>query len=105
MPGLRRALLIGLDNYDNFSPLTGCTNDVQSLEPLIARNEDGSPNFDCVTRFGPTRDELIEAVTDLLAPGADIGLLYFAGHGAAHNNDVAICTRDGTSATPGVRLS
>lgn len=105
---MKRALLVGLDQYANFNALGGCVNDVQAIEPLLARNDDGTVNFDCQARTAPdaiARDSLIRDVQTLLGPGADVALLYFAGHGAGEGNDVAVCTYDGTTMTPGVAVS
>jgi hypothetical protein len=105
---MKRALLVGVDEYVNFNPLGGCVNDVHALEPLLARNEDGTVNFDCQVRIAAnviTRDLLLRDLQALLGPGADVALLYFAGHGAGEGNDVAVCTHDGTGMTPGVSLS
>lgn len=105
---VKRALLVGVDDYMNLTPLGGCINDVHAIEPLLARNEDGTVNFDCQVRVGPDgvrRDALIRDVQELLRPGADVALLYFAGHGSGDGNDVALCTYDGTNPTPGVALS
>jgi Caspase domain len=102
---LRRALLVGINNYDNFSPLGGCISDVNALEPLLAKHEDGSRNFDCATRYTASRDSLVGDVDALLSPGADLALLYFAGHGMSHTNDVSLCTMDGTPNNPGLRFS
>jgi hypothetical protein len=108
---MKRALLVGIDHYDNFPNLGGCANDAAALHPLLARNEDDSPNLDCrvVTARDidnrVTRDELLGLVDELLSPGSDFALLYFAGHGAPMNGDVALATSDGTDATPGVSFS
>lgn len=106
---MKRALLVGIDEYDDFPPLAGCVNDVISISPLLTRNDDGSPNFGCQTRTNPsdliTRDSLLSDLDQLLAAGVDVALLYFAGHGAAHADDVSLCTVDGTEQTPGVKLS
>ncbi len=105
---MKRALLVGVDDYANLNPLGGCVNDVHAIEPLLARNEDGTANFNCQVRIAPdaaTRDALLRDVQALFGPGADVALLYFAGHGAGEGNDVALCTHDGTNMTPGVSLS
>lgn len=102
---MKRALLIGNDHYDNFADLAGCANDVGALHPLLARHQDNSPNFDCVTGFDLTRDELIEATEALFAGGADSALLFFAGHGGKTPDDVVLCSRDGTEKTPGLAFS
>lgn len=109
---MKRALLIGIDHYDNFEDLGGCANDAAALHPLLARNEDNSPNLDCrllAARDASnrlTRDRLLELIDELLAPGCDFALLYFAGHGAAlPGGEVALATSDGSIITPGVAFS
>ena len=106
---MKRALLIGVDDYDRFNGLNGCVNDVHALSQLLTRNEDGSPNFDCQTRTSDhdrvDRQSMIQAVDALLAPGANVALFYFAGHGDAARNDVHLVTQDGTNAEAGLPLS
>ncbi len=106
---MKRALLVGIDKYDSFQALGGCVNDVNALAPLLSRNEDGSPNFDCQTRTSTAgridRRALLSAVEGLLAPGADVGLLYFAGHGAEADSDVVLATQDGDKHDAGLPLS
>jgi hypothetical protein len=106
---MKRALLVGIDQYDRFSGLDGCVNDVNALEALLKRNDDNSPNFDCQKRTsatgGVTRDALLGDLDALLDGAADVALLYFAGHGAGSGTDVTLATRDGTPATPGIAFS
>lgn len=106
---MKRALLVGIDDYDHFSGLNGCVNDVNALLPLLSRNEDNSPNFNCQTKTSATdrvdRGELLEAINALLAPGVDVALLYFAGHGSDTANDVVLVTQDGAGRNLGVALS
>jgi len=106
---MKRALLVGIDQYDHFNRLGGCVNDVNAIEPLLARNEDNSPNFDCQKRTtstgGVTRDDLLADFDVLLSGGADVALLYFAGHGQSRDNDVVLATQDGTSTTAGIALA
>lgn len=106
---MKRALLVGIDTYDSFDGLAGCVNDVHALVPLLSRNEDDSPNFDCRSitsdRDRVERRTLLEACDELFAPGADVALLYFAGHGAPAKNDVVLVTQEGVANDPGVSLS
>jgi hypothetical protein len=106
---MKRALLIGIDHYDRFGSLSGCVNDANALEALLRRNDDNSPNFDCQKRTsitgGVTRDALLGDLDALFDAAADVALLYFAGHGAGSETDVALVTQDGTPATPGIAFS
>ncbi|KJE23376.1 Caspase domain-containing protein [Frankia torreyi] len=106
---MKRALLVGIDEYDSFRRLRGCCGDVRALEPLLQWNEDDEPNFSCVSLTSDreliTRDDLLANLQRLLAPAADVALLYFAGHGYPEQNDVVLTTMDGTEKTPGVPLS
>ncbi len=107
---MKRALLVGIDSYACAPPLSGCVNDVNALMPLLARNEDDSPTFECKTRTSGSkepvsRDNLLAAINALLRPGARISLLYFAGHGQQVDNDVVLLTEDGCDADLGVAMS
>lgn len=45
----KRALLIGINNYPDPYKLRGCIEDIHSLEAVLKKNGDGSPNFDIKT--------------------------------------------------------
>lgn len=106
---MNRALLIGIDRYGAFDDLRGCANDVEALRTLLSRNEDDTPNFSCqvrTTRTGDvSRDGLLADLDVMLGGGADVALLYFAGHGEGAGSDVTLVTEDGTSQTPGIAFS
>lgn len=106
---MKRALLVGIDIYDRFNDLGGCVNDVMSLTPLLSRHDDASPNFDYQTLASDTarvtRDRLSAGLEALLAPGADVALFYFAGHGAEQPQDVSLVVADGTPQVPGIPMS
>ena len=42
---VRKALIIGVNDYDNINPLSWCENDAVGMEQALSRNADGSPNF------------------------------------------------------------
>jgi len=108
---MKRALLVGIDYYENFQQLYGCANDAAAIHPLLQRNEDGGPNLDCRLASAHdaathvSRDRLKEMIRELLSGGAEFALLYFAGHGAPTDGGVALVTSDGTDGTPGVTFS
>ena len=105
----RRAFLFGIDTYDRFTHLTGCVNDAMSLAPLLAENEDESPNFTVISRTSDksriTRSSVFGDLECLLAPGADVALLYFAGHGQLEQEDLHLVTQDGAPRDTGLAFS
>lgn len=106
---LKRALLVGIDTYDYVNGLDGCVNDVNAIKPLLSRDEDGTPNFNSVSKTSDTdrvtRESLLEGIEQLLAGGADVALFYFAGHGEQLAHDVSLVTQEGKGRTTGVKLS
>lgn len=107
---MKRALLIGIDEYKDLPRLTGCVNDVKAIAPLLEKNADGSPNFDCQALLGGRdpvgRKNILSAINDLFGPGPDVALFYFAGHGVGLPNDVSLASADGDYwIEPGVPLS
>ncbi|MCI0494284.1 caspase family protein, partial [candidate division KSB1 bacterium] len=94
---MRRALLVGIDNYEH-SALTGCVNDANSMRDLLARHEDGEPNFDCKLLTAPddyvSKSFLREQMEVLFGNEADVALFYFAGHGTYDNLDGYLVTQD-----------
>jgi hypothetical protein len=107
---MKRALLVGIDVYKSAASLNGCVNDVKALEPLLVKNDDDSPNFECITKTSanePLVDRrcLLDSIDALLRPGADIALLYFAGHGKQVDNDVVLVSQSGEGSDLGVSMS
>ena len=85
----RRALIVGIDNYDKVSPLTGCVADAKSVQQLLQRNQDGTPNYDCQILIASrdlktrvTRPQLRSALQSLFSDFPGEVLFYFSGHGA-----------------------
>ena len=42
---MKKALLIGINDYPEGNELTGCIEDINSVKAAIERHGDGSPNF------------------------------------------------------------
>src|SRR5262249_43982180 len=106
---VKRALLVGIDKYQHFQSLNGCVNDVVALAPLLARHADENENFACIEYRSDlhtiNRDAVLAGLDRLLAPGADVALFYFAGHGMQATNDVVLVTQPTRTADDGVALS
>lgn len=105
---MRRALLVGIDDYPA-SPLAGCVNDAKAMAMMLSRNDDDSPNFDCKPLLSTdetvTRALLLENISELLATKGDVALLYFAGHGLANNLDGFLVTTDAAKHEEGVAFA
>ena len=43
---MKKALIVGIDNYLEVSDLNGCVNDAHDVANVLSRNADGSLNFD-----------------------------------------------------------
>lgn len=98
---VRKALIIGVNDYDNINPLSWCENDAVGMEQALSRNADGSPNFSVqlLTTNNPKGVRGIQTkqmVKSLFLGDADVALFYFAGHGA-FNEDMSegiLCLQD-----------
>jgi hypothetical protein len=42
---MRKALIIGIDYYHDFTSLSGCVNDADAVAGVLSRNADGASNF------------------------------------------------------------
>lgn len=42
---MRKALIVGIDFYENTTCLKGCVNDAYNVKSVLERNGDGSLNF------------------------------------------------------------
>jgi len=109
---MRRALCVGIDLY-SFGALRGCVSDAERIAELLAKHEDGTPNFECRTIVAPnggandvlTRSKLKEAIDQLLKDKADVALLHFSGHGTENNLGGYLVTQDAQKYDEGVAMS
>jgi hypothetical protein len=107
---VRRALVIGINDYDSCSALGGCVSDATRIAEMLEANGDGSPNFD-VRLLTSDKDDvsgtrLNEEMEELFAAKADVALFYFAGHGVvAPNGHGHLVARDGRPSSWGIALT
>lgn len=108
---MRKALIVGIDYYDNISRLFGCVNDAHSVKSVLERNSDGSVNFDAklLSGTGPSeavpREDLKNGVRELFAGDSEIALFYFAGHGHIETTGGYLCASDCRTGDDGLPLS
>jgi hypothetical protein len=101
---MRKALVIGINNYPN-AQLQGCINDASAFATIIEKHADGSPNFSVVLETGtPTKSKLKEAISNLFAGDGDVALLYFSGHGVLNVIGGYIMTPDYQKYDEGVSM-
>ena len=84
---MRKALVVGINYYEQVSPLYGCVDDAHAVKAALERHSDGSINFDVqlLTGTGPSdvvsRSQIKDSVAELFSGKSEVALFYFAGHG------------------------
>src|SRR4051812_247638 len=102
-----KALVVGIDDYQNLPRLSGAEKDATLVHRRLAFHEDKTPNFDArlLTRKSTpvSRAVLRDQVTQLFADcrGMDVAF-YFAGHGVIEDTGGYLVTCDGVQNDLGV---
>lgn len=109
MDSSKRALIVGIDQYQHMPTLTGCVADALSMCELLDHHEDGSPNYDCrvlTSAGGPAiTKEFLRLEWHELFDGFDGHILFhFSGHGSQAKEGGMIITQDGTPGDPGLEM-
>jgi len=109
---MRKALVVGIDYYQNINPLSGCVNDAKSVKTVLERNSDDTKNFDVVTLTASssssliTKKDLKEAVIELFKDNNDqIALFYFSGHGYIESTGGFLVTSEITDGDDGFSMN
>ena len=100
----RKALLIGINEYDSVSSLRGCENDVRRMEEVLQTHEGGNPNFTTRPLLNVTNEKIKSEIQQLLKREATTALLYFSGHGNVTNDGGFIWGKDTSKSNPGVSM-
>ncbi|HLP56578.1 MAG TPA: caspase family protein [Fluviicola sp.] len=100
----RKALLIGVNEYDYYNRLKGCENDVRMMEEVLQCHEKGDPNFSISKVLNETNDHIKSEIITLLKRDATMALLYFSGHGNVTDEGGFICGRDVSKENSGVSM-
>lgn len=97
---MRKALIIGINNYNKANNLTGCENDAKVVKEVLGLHADGRRNF---TLIEPKKDTetkvgLLTEIRTLFDGNTEtsVALFYFSGHGGYDNakGDGYIVTSD-----------
>src|SRR4051812_27398421 len=108
----RKALIVGIDYYQNLQSLGGCVHDAHSVRGVLERHADGQVNFPTpriMTASSETdvisRADLKAAVRELFADDAEVALFYFAGHGYIEDTGGFLCASDCFTGDDGLSLT
>lgn len=120
---MRKALIVGINYYENCGSLYGCVDDAQSVMSVLERHGDvethdelestgiGKTNFACrlIKATGPTdgvtRRVLKDHLSELFKTPSEIALFYFAGHGHIESTGGYLVTTDSTRGDEGLSLN
>lgn len=107
----RRALVVGIDVYDDVSLGLACAaSDAQAVADQLRQHADGDLNYDCRVLAGTdgkhvTRAALLGQLEQLFSPGFDgDALLYFSGHGVVSRSGGRLLTSDACEPDWGVGM-
>src|ERR1044072_1133047 len=106
----RRALVVGVNEYDGWPQLRCAVADANRIGRLLARNDDGSLNYGVRTMISGegqskiTRTALRQEVRDLLHDFSGDALLFFCGHGAMTPWGGCLVTQEATGDDVGMAM-
>ncbi len=106
----RKALMVGINEYDNFRRLDGCVADATKMFELLGRNDDKNANYECRLLTSPSSTRITRAMLraewqKLFRNFSGEVLFYFSGHGMTSDTGALLVTQDGTQAEPGLPMS
>ncbi len=107
---MRKALCVGIDNYETINDLHGCVNDANGVKAVLDRNGDSTLNFQtrlmCSTSENSyiRRGDLKDAIEELFRSESEIAILYYAGHGSYDENGGYLCTSEVSRSDDGLSL-
>lgn len=97
---MRKALIVGINNYDKAPQLTGCENDAAVVTEVLGLHSDERRNFTIIQpkRDVKTKGGLFEEIKTLFEGNTEteVALFYFSGHGGydSSSNDGYIVATD-----------
>ena len=106
----RIALIVGIDQYDNFRNLSSCVNDAYEMEKMLKRHWNGDKNYECERLSSDTQTvttaTLRGAVKKTLrdVTGGDV-VIYFSGHGVASETGGFLVSQNGEKDDEGFPMS
>lgn len=99
----RTALVIGIDDYVNMTPLSCCVSDAIAMAEVLQDPKNGF-SVTLIQNQKATRRYVKEMIGDLIAQKSDLSLFYFAGHGISTDIGTYLVTCDGEDGEEGIDL-
>ena len=107
---MKKALVVGINYYEQVGQLHGCVNDSYAVSQVLRRHMDGSKNFD-VAQFTAVdkdtsidRKQLKDLVKELFKDDSEIAVFYFAGHGHVESTGGFLITSECKHGDDGLSL-
>lgn len=107
---MRKALLIGIDAYDEFSDLGGCAADAKRMSQVLQRHEEGGElNYECRIFTSADKERLdgeflSQKWSELFEDFRGDILFYYSGHGAQTKRGAQIAAQNGNMVIPGLAM-
>lgn len=102
---MKKALVIGINNYPTH-PLKGAINDAKIISKLLQINGNDTTNFEVKPIYDvSTKSELLSEIVNFFNVKADMGILYFAGHGYVNEFGGFIVTPDHKRYDEGISMN
>lgn len=108
---MRKALIVGINYYENINALFGCVNDAYSVKAVLERHSDGTLNFGVNLQVSSNKDtaiyrkELKDQVKELFKDDSSIALFYFSGHGYIESTGGYLITTECTNGDDGFPMN
>lgn len=92
---MRKALVVGINDYPGSAKLRGCVNDATMIAELLETNAEGSPNFDVrIYTNVKTKSDLRSQIIEVFKGDDEVSLFYYSGHGCITDTGGYIVTPD-----------
>jgi Caspase domain len=108
---MKKALIIGIDYYQNHNSLFGCVNDAYKVQSVLERHSDGTRNFGVKLEVATSKDSSIQKrdlkhlIQELFKGDSEIALLYFSGHGHIESTGGYLVTSECIDGDQGMPMS
>ncbi|MDB9454023.1 caspase family protein [Dolichospermum circinale] len=108
---MRKALIVGINYYNNIQSLQGCVYDAYNVKSVLERHSDGTLNFGINLLVATdasssiSRKYLKDKVVELFKDNNDVAFFYFSGHGYLESTGGYLITSDCSDGDDGLSMN